>query len=533
MNSKSNALIGLCFAAVFILGALQGSRINTIKKDEVFYRWLISAGTQIPLTKDERIEFERGANSGRNVTDPMDDELFTAIDDLAEGYLPEVPIDPESDISQITGEPYSKLIRAARLGSAALDDKIWEMATAPEFAEQTANFHTYLSTNRLQSASAAFSLSTLYQGEEQQAQGVGVTSMFFGLRKVAANFLWLQVEDFWHEGQMHRMVPLMRTCVALDPSFVDAYLMGAWHLAYNIPAALEFTPEELKEWSERRQRWMGVREHWYFAGVDLLKDGAWNNPRDFRLYFDLGYSIYENKLEDHENAAIYIREATRQWHELWVDRMYYLVLMRNGQYEESIEGWEYYMHPDKGGFPGHLVGTRSIKTNKAFLAEARSEDAHECADAARAFSVEAAKRGDDAEAQKALAAAVEFEQLAKSEMATARTMWDLLLGQGAGDTLALSRLALIDSREKWRNGDWQVALGDLEFASYEAITYYEDLSALTMEIKLSISEDDPGYEDLVFTTSERMAIERRGRVADRKDVTKNRIRRITCDYIGE
>jgi hypothetical protein len=42
------------------------------------------------------------------------------------------------------------------------------MATAPEFAEQSANFHSYRDTNRLQSASAGLSLSTLYRAKSNR-----------------------------------------------------------------------------------------------------------------------------------------------------------------------------------------------------------------------------------------------------------------------------------------------------------------------------------------------------------------------------
>ena len=54
-----------------------------------------------------------------------------------------------------------------------------------------------------------------------------------------------------------------------------------------------------------------------------------------------------------------------------------------------------------------------------------------------------------------------------------------------------------------------------------------------LDIKLSISEDDINYDDLVITTSERLEIERRSRIADRKIVVKKRERRVTCEYILE
>lgn len=532
MNTKHNAAFGLCLAASLILGSVQGNRIHTILENEIFFRWLLSAGTQIPMANDERLVREESADSVREVVDPMDDELFSAIEDLAEEYLPEAPVAEERDISRLTGEPYSKLIRAARMDGGSLDDALWKMAKSPELSGLRSDFIGYLESNRLQSASPRFAASWLYPGENNQMQGVGVTSLFFGFRKVAANFLWLQVDKFWHEGQLHRMVPMMRTCVALDPSFVDAYLLGAWHLAYNITAKLEITPEELKVWSPRYQRYMGVRDTWYFIGAEFLKGGAWNNPRDYRLYFDLGYAIYENKIEDHENAVRYIGEAQRQWHDRWVDRMLYMVLMRSGEYEKSNEGWEWYMDPDRGGFPEHYAGTRFIQVNNAFLAEIRQAEALECAEAARAYAAEAQQRGDGAEAQKARAAAEEFDALAKVELADATAIWKLL-DQRGDDSLAASRLALIDARDLWREGRWVEALANLNSASFLSITYFDDLADLMIEIKLSIPEDDPYIDDLVITTSERLEIERRARVADRATPVKNRKRRVTCDYIHD
>ncbi|MDP7638737.1 MAG: hypothetical protein QGG73_03345 [Candidatus Hydrogenedentes bacterium] len=528
-NARHNAVFALSFAAVLILGSVQGNRIHEIGEDQLFYRWLLSAGNQIPLATNESLEFDEG--DGSALVDPMDDELFGAIQAVAEGLLPEVPFDEQKDMSRETGEPYSKLIRAARLEDGGLDEDLWKLARAPELSEYCLEFHGYLTSNRLQSAGTQFAASALYQGEGNQVQGVGVTNLFLGFRKLAANFLWLQVDKFWHEGQTHRMIPAMKSCVMLDPSFVDAYLLGAWHLAYNVTAQLEMTPNELKKWSDRYQRYMGVRDNWYFMAAEFLKDGARNNPRDYRLYFDLGYAVYEQKIKDHENAARYIGESRRYYHDIWADRMYFLALTLNGQYEESIAGWEWYMDPDKGGFPGHLTGTRSIQMNNAYLAEVRQEEALECGEAARAFAVEAEKRGDGEEARKALAVAGESELSAREESSKAIGIWDSLLRASDDDSLALSRLARFEALDLWSKGNWQEALAVLQHASFEAVTYFDDMADLMIEIKLSINEDDPNYDDLVITTSERLEIERRARVADRRKTLKKRERRVPCDYI--
>ena len=80
------------------------------------------------------------------------------------------------------------------------------------------------------------------------------------------------------------------------PNFVDAYLLGAWHLAYNLTAKLPETPEPMKVYFPKYGKRLGIKQEWYYIATEFLKDGIRKNPRDYRVYFDLGYGIYENKL---------------------------------------------------------------------------------------------------------------------------------------------------------------------------------------------------------------------------------------------
>src|SRR5690606_233158 len=104
--------------------------------------------------------------------------------------------------------------------------------------------------NRLYTLGSGLTAAGLYGDINDPSQGntvVSMANMFFGFRKMAANLLWLQVDKYWHAGMLYRMVPLMHATVALDPQFVDAFLLGAWHLAYNATAQMRDTPEPLKE----------------------------------------------------------------------------------------------------------------------------------------------------------------------------------------------------------------------------------------------------------------------------------------------
>ena len=126
---------------------------------------------------------------------------------------------------------------------------------------------------------------------------------FSGSEKSRRNLIWIEVDRFWHQGNMYRMITLMRTCVALDPHFIEAYLIGAWHLGYNATAKMQDTPWPRREWDDRYNVCLGEKERFYYYAIDFLKDGIRRNPRNYKLYFDLGFSLYKQKLEDYPNAV--------------------------------------------------------------------------------------------------------------------------------------------------------------------------------------------------------------------------------------
>lgn len=512
-------LIGVIVVAVAV-GALQSVRLDHMRRVENFYRWVVSAATQNRVGGTLELDEVQGA------PEPLDDELFDEVVQLAEERLPDIPVE-EADLDE-DGEPYSKLLRAVRQN---IDEPIYRMLASAEGRELRDHFMTYLEDGRLLSAGTQLTTGTIY-GEEAQAAGVGLTSLFFGFRKVAANFLWLQVDKFWHQGQMHRMVPMMRTTVTLDPNFVDAYLLGAWHLAYNLTAQLAETPEHLKVWNPKYQRRLGRKEEWYYVAADFLKDGIRKNPRDYRLYFDLGYAIYENKLGDHENAVRYLTEARRYKHDQWVPRMLYRSMWLNGQYQEAIDGWlEYLEH-----FPDSHQARRFLQINRGYLHEAKSEDATKCAEGARQaaenFRLEAAKAdaaGDApaaeelrGKAQEAELTAVEMEQFAEEEWEEAREIY-LAMIQESDDSIAKARMYRHTALEWVDEGRHYEATLQLDMARYEMLQSFDELSNLIIKIKLD--------GDLDLTVSEKLAIERaREAAAYRRETDSKRRRYIDCPY---
>ncbi|MBI2433709.1 MAG: hypothetical protein HYV26_12655 [Candidatus Hydrogenedentes bacterium] len=439
---KSNLLLAALFALSMAVGSMLGRNLTFLRESEAFYRWIIAAATNQRLFQDANPEYQ-------------DKPLFERVAAAAEERLPEVPTPDD--------QAQAKLVRAVAEPQYQWD--VWRLATSPALAAERADFLSYARTRSLQ-----FATGIAYA--EAQAGGVNIFNLFFGFRKVAANFVWLQVDRFWHQGMMQRMIPMMRTCVALDPHFVEAYLLGAWHVAYNVTASMLPTPPADLRWDPDYKACIGNKERYYYWAIFYLKDGIRNNPRDYRLYFDLGYSIYSNKMKDYANAVKYLQEAVRVPHDRWVPRMLYHALENNGQYEEALAGWQDYQKR----FPESLSGTetapRFIERNKGLIYEKRGNDAAAAAEKATDPAVAAQKRAET-----------------KENRDQAREIWKAMDDPYAGARLL--RLQALDMREE---GRYLEAIGLLDKARWDSADMWEEASNLIMDIKnqaniaLSVSE---------------------------------------------
>lgn len=165
---------------------------------------------------------------------------------------------------------------------------------------------------------------SLAEGEIQWANpdvSANIGALVLGFRKLVADMLWLKVDEYWHAGLAQRMLPMMETVVTLDPYFIEAYSLGAWHLAYNVSLMFPSAEEKLKYINQ---------------GIRLLEKGIKSNPRNSTLYTELGFTIYFRKLSDWEKASYYLGEANRYEHEPWVERIYVLSLERTRQEKKAF-----------------------------------------------------------------------------------------------------------------------------------------------------------------------------------------------------
>lgn len=423
MRAYPNLSIALIFAVVIAIASFQGSRVTQLRESEAFYRWVIAAATNERLFQDESEEYS-------------DDELYRAFLDVAQADVAALASDPENDW------------------------ELWQLVTATEAGPVREQFLDYARSRDLR-----FATNIAYA--DALAGEVGVFNMLFGFRKVAANFIWLQVDRYWHQGMMHRMIPLMWTCVKLDPNFIDAYLLGAWHLAYNVTAKMPTTPQSLREWNAEWQACVGEKEAFYFTAIDFLKDGIRHNPRNYKLYFDLGFGIYFQKLEDYDSSVKYLSEAVRQPHERWVPRMLYRSLELNGQYQEALMGWEAYQERFQETTD---VPERSILRNRGLMEEHAGYDLLEAAAA------------NPAEADGLRAEAAQH-------LSEARRIWE-----GMAEPYSDARLMIMDAHALAEEGRYLEAISFLDKARYEVGSLWNEASDLIIEYKqegnipLSISE---------------------------------------------
>ena len=190
----------------------------------------------------------------------------------------------------------------------------WSIISAPDFDSLREQFLGLVLESKI----------TLSEGEIEWSNpevSANVGALVLGFRKLVADMLWLKVDEFWHLGLASRMLPMMETVVTLDPHFIEAYALGAWHLAYNVTVTVHSVEEKMM---------------YIDQGIGLLEKGIKNNPRNSKLYFELGYTMYFVKRKDWEKSAYYLGEASKYEHESMYERAYILALERMGEEEKAF-----------------------------------------------------------------------------------------------------------------------------------------------------------------------------------------------------
>lgn len=457
MKKYPNLSIALIVLILLAVAIVQGRQVHHTRAAQAFYHWILAATTNERLMDNWDPDFE-------------DEALFDQVIESAEEADAEGSLDlPELSEEERVFEGHTVSTLSMLASDDANNDLIWDVATHSELENVREKFLQHVRDRELQ-------LARNIEYADALAGEVNLMNLFLGFRQLAANFIWLQVDRYWHQGFVHRMIPLIRTCTTLDPEFVDAYLVGAWHLAYNITAQMPDTPEHLMEWNPEYEDCVGEKELYYHIGTDLLKEGIQNNPRNYKLYFDLGYTIYSNKLEDYENAVRYLSEAVRQPHDVWVPRQLNIALEKNGQYAEARAGWIEYQQRFPDQATSQEVAPRFIQRNTALIYEQRAEEALRQADAASDPSV-----------------AEEHRETAEENFRLAREIWEDM-----DDPYAEGRLLRMEALELLAEDRPLEAIALLDHARWESDDFFDEASEMIIDIKLE--------HDIPLSLSEEKAV---------------------------
>jgi tetratricopeptide (TPR) repeat protein len=125
-----------------------------------------------------------------------------------------------------------------------------------------------------------------------------------------ADGLWLKTDETWHQGRLDVTAGLCRFIVEIDPSFVEAYDIGAWLLS-----------------SDGR---FGDAEALYMKGIAA-------NPNNYVPFFDFG--MYYDQRKDFAKAEKYFQEATTRSAPTFVWRMLAHMREKIGDHRGALDVW--------------------------------------------------------------------------------------------------------------------------------------------------------------------------------------------------
>ena len=286
------------------------------------------------------------------------------------------------------------------------------------------------------------------------------------------------------------MLPVMQATVKLDPNFIDAYLIGAWHLAYNATYDLPSTPPEMKRWNPRFRARVGEKEKFYHEAILFLLDGISKNPTNYKLYFDLGFAIYSEKMNDMPNAVKYLSMAHRQPHDSWVPRMLYRAMMKNGQYEESLAGYMRYRDWAISQNRNVENVNRFIEYNKAYIQEREANKLFAEIEKLKQDLADLQVKLSDASSPADIASQIaarekeikEKETLALSHVEEARKIWKAI-AEKEDDPLAEGKLIRLQVDDLLRQGNYVEALALLDYARFKSNDLWQEFTDFIIEIK--------------------------------------------------
>jgi len=129
-----------------------------------------------------------------------------------------------------------------------------------------------------------------------------------GFRTVAADLLWLKVDNLWDGGAWYLIPPVMESVVQLDPHFILGWQVYGWHLAYNLNAESVLQTD---------------RRAWLEDGIAVLKRGVALNPKSFEMTFEYAWTLFDRAHDLYRAADAFYYASQQQDAKAYCARMYY------------------------------------------------------------------------------------------------------------------------------------------------------------------------------------------------------------------
>ena len=127
------------------------------------------------------------------------------------------------------------------------------------------------------------------------AQGISGI-LFGGFRGMIAGITWMYIDSLWHQARFYKLPPLYEFMTTLQPDFIDGWIMGGWHMAYNMSLELP----KVKNLSPALRQKLELQ--WVYKGIQFLKSGAAMNPKNASLPFEIGWTYY-HRLNNYKDAV--------------------------------------------------------------------------------------------------------------------------------------------------------------------------------------------------------------------------------------
>lgn len=118
-----------------------------------------------------------------------------------------------------------------------------------------------------------------------------IFAMLGGQRYLVANILWNYSDVLFHQGKSPEMVPALDSCVTLNPSFVEAWSVYGWHLAWNLNS-------DAKDLASKKK--------WLDSGEAVCVRALLANSDKPRPYFDLAW-LYIQRVGRYDLALPYLQ----------------------------------------------------------------------------------------------------------------------------------------------------------------------------------------------------------------------------------